>query len=42
MASFTSPFLYFVSLEWPFFILALITYLTVFYLSGWKDFMNMW
>lgn len=38
MESFVSPFSYFVFLSWSFFMLALIVYLTVFFLAGWKDF----
>lgn len=36
--SFSSPFLYFVFLQWSFFIMALLVYITVFYLTHWKQF----
>ena len=38
----SSPFAYFVFLEWSFFTLAAVTYVCVFYLSGWKDFLKFW
>lgn len=38
MESFSTPFGYFVFLSFSGFSLAMITYLTTFYLSAWKDF----
>lgn len=34
-------FQYFVDLEWRYFTLAIITYLTVWMLSHWKEFFNL-
>lgn len=41
MSAFSSPFAYFVFLEWSFFILALICYICVFQIAAWKDFFKM-
>ena len=38
MSVFSSPFAYFVFLEWSFFTLAMITYIAVYQLAAWKDF----
>lgn len=39
--TFSSPFLYFVFLEWQFFSFALIVYLFVFSLTHWKQYFNL-
>lgn len=42
MISYSSPFSYFVEIEWRCFVFALFIYLTVYFLSGWKDFYKFW
>lgn len=41
MESFANPFFYFVSLSWRFFGVAMILYITVYFLSCWKDFLQL-
>lgn len=41
MENFTSPFAYFVNLEWKFFTLAMLTYLFVWGVTHWKQYFNL-
>lgn len=39
--TFSTPFAYFVFLHWSFFVFAMITYITVFYLTHWKEYFDL-